>query len=122
MPYKTFVIPARYAGWAERELNAFVGNHRVLSVDWRWVDQGENSFWAALVDYLESPSAAAPDPGGERARKRIDYKEVLSPEDFEVFARLRNWRKAIAEPCWQFRSCCSKPTCGVSFGKAAWSW
>ena len=33
-------------------------------------------------------------PGG---RPKIDYKEVLKPEEFEMFSRLRNWRKSVAE-------------------------
>ncbi len=59
MPYKSFVIPALHAGWVERELNAFIGSHRVLSVDRHWVDQGQNSYWAVWVDYLDSPSGGA---------------------------------------------------------------
>jgi superfamily II DNA helicase RecQ len=27
----------------------------------------------------------------------VDYKEVLKPEEFEVFSRLRDWRKGVAE-------------------------
>ena len=27
----------------------------------------------------------------------MDYKEVLKPEEFEVFRRLRDWRKATAD-------------------------
>jgi ribonuclease D len=27
----------------------------------------------------------------------VDYKEVLKPEEFEVFSRLRDWRKNVAE-------------------------
>jgi hypothetical protein len=27
----------------------------------------------------------------------VDYKEVLKPEEFEVFSRLREWRKGVAE-------------------------
>ena len=33
-------------------------------------------------------------PGG---RPKVDYKEVLKPEEFEVFSRLREWRKGVAE-------------------------
>ena len=33
---------------------------------------------------------------GELAKRKIDYKEELSPEDFAVFARLRDWRKETA--------------------------
>ena len=27
----------------------------------------------------------------------MDYKELLKPEEFEVFSRLREWRKGMAE-------------------------
>jgi len=30
-------------------------------------------------------------------RPKVDYKEVLKPEEFEVFSRLREWRKGVAE-------------------------
>jgi superfamily II DNA helicase RecQ len=95
VPYKTFLIPIRDAAAAERELNDFLGNHRVLAVDRHWVDEGRNSFWTVWVDYLEA-SATASDGATSGSKRRIDYKEVLSPEDFEVFARLRGLRKEIA--------------------------
>ena len=28
---------------------------------------------------------------------KVDYKEVLQPEESEVFSRLRDWRKSVAE-------------------------
>jgi hypothetical protein len=89
VPYRFFVIPARDSGHAAAELNGFLGSHRVLAVDRRWVDQGADSFWAFPVDYLDarsSPNTAGKDGSG---RGKIDYREVLSPEDFAVFARLR---------------------------------
>jgi superfamily II DNA helicase RecQ len=30
------------------------------------------------------------------AKRKIDYKEELSPENFAVFAKLRDWRKETA--------------------------
>ncbi len=36
-------------------------------------------------------------PGSAPKKGRIDYKEVLSPEDFEVYAALRELRKQVAE-------------------------
>ena len=35
-------------------------------------------------------------PAVGRAPK-VDYKDVLKPEEFEVFSRLGDWRKAVAE-------------------------
>ncbi len=97
MPYRFFVIPARDAGAAAAELNGFLRGRRVLSVDRRWVDQGSESFWSFCVDYLDSGegSAVAGKNGG--ARGKVDYRDVLSPEDFAVFARLRQARKEIAQ-------------------------
>lgn len=42
-----------------------------------------------------TPSGPPAERGG--GRERVDYKEVLSPDDFALFARLRDWRKAAAE-------------------------
>lgn len=55
---------------------------------------GANSFWAVCVAYLDGPTPTASRKGG---RQRIDYKEVLPPAQFKVFARLRELRKALAE-------------------------
>jgi hypothetical protein len=49
----------------------------VLVVDRRWVDQGENSFWALCVDYLDSSGGAGPTGKDGAARNRIDYREKL---------------------------------------------
>jgi superfamily II DNA helicase RecQ len=96
MPFKFFTIPIHDAGQAEAELNSFLRSHKVLSVDRRWVEQGSSSFWSFCVDYLETSSGATSDGRQSVQRGKVDYKEVLSPEEFAVFARLREVRKAIA--------------------------
>ena len=42
------------------------------------------------MEYLDGAGAGALLPGG---RPKVDYKEVLKPEEFEVFSRLREWRR-----------------------------
>jgi hypothetical protein len=97
MAYRFFVIPIRAATEATAELNGFLRSHRLLAVDRRWVEQGTESFWAFCIDYLESSG----DTGAARkeglGRGKIDYREVLSAEDFAVFARLRQLRKDITQ-------------------------
>jgi superfamily II DNA helicase RecQ len=93
MAFTFFTVPIQDAGQAEAELNAFLQCHKVLSVDRRWVEQGAASFWCFCVDYLAGASETR--SPGERAK--IDYKEVLKPEEFAVFAKLRDWRKEIAQ-------------------------
>ncbi len=78
MPHKTFQIPTRSSDWAETELNDFLRSHRVLIVDRQSLDRGANSFWAVLVDDLDS-AAESPQKGIVSAsKKKVDYKEMPS--------------------------------------------
>ena len=98
MAYRFFQIPVRDGGAASEELNRFLRGHRVLSVDRRWVDLGTESYWSFCVDYLEPASASGSSgrPKGD-ARGRVDYREVLNPEQFASFVKLRALRQAISK-------------------------
>jgi len=93
MQLKTFVLPIKNLAAAEAEMNGFLRTHRVLAVKKEFVPDGENAFWTFCVEYLDSP-AGAPPVGGKPPK--VDYREVLKPEEFEVFSRLRDWRKGVA--------------------------
>ena len=69
----------------------------MLSVERHWVEQGSASFWTFCVDYLEPSSSSAADGRQLSQRGKVDYKEVLKPEEFAVFARLREVRKEMAQ-------------------------
>ena len=97
MQLKMFVLPIKNLDGAEAEMNGFLRGHRVLAVKKEFVPDGENSFWTFCVEYLDGTAAV---PGGASAGARVpkvDYKLVLKPEEFAVFSRLRDWRKAVAE-------------------------
>lgn len=96
MAYRFFTIPIQDSGEASRELNAFLSTHKVLSVDRRWVDQGPASFWSLCIDYLDRPAGQSGN-GQYGSRQKIDYREALSPEQFAIFAKLRDVRKEIAQ-------------------------
>jgi len=91
-----FTIPVSAPAIPQAELNAFLAQHRVLVVERSFVDLGAGSFWAICVDVI----AAGVRPGGRdiisSGRNRIDYKQVLSPDEFVGFSRLRDLRKEIA--------------------------
>ena len=95
MQLKVFVLPVKNLGAAEVEMNACLRGHRVLAVQKEFVAEGENSFWSFCVEYLDGIGADALAAGGRPPK--VDYKEVLKPEEFEVFSRLRDWRRAVAE-------------------------
>lgn len=98
MNYRFFSIPAQYPVGAEVELNAFLAAHRVVRVESRFVENGDSSFWALAVEWLEGPTSLSK-PGRSESDKgvRVDYREALSEADFALYARLRNLRKSLAE-------------------------
>jgi superfamily II DNA helicase RecQ len=95
MQLKLFVLPIKNLGVAEAEMNGFLRAHRVLAVKKEFVPDGENSFWTFCVEHLDGTAPGAAPPGGRLPK--VDYKEVLKPEEFEVFSRLRDWRKGVAD-------------------------
>jgi superfamily II DNA helicase RecQ len=95
MPFRFFTVPIRSSAAVELELNAFLASHRVLSVERKFVDQGENSFWVICVDHLEATSRTST-PSFDR-KGRVDYRELLSAEDFAAFSQLRALRKEVAQ-------------------------
>ena len=95
MQLKLFILPIKNLAAPEAEMNAFLRSHRVLAVKKEFVGDGENSFWTFCVEYLESAPAGIAAPGSKLPK--VDYKELLKPEEFEVFSRLRDWRKGVAE-------------------------
>ncbi|MGO9468305.1 MAG: HRDC domain-containing protein [Isosphaeraceae bacterium] len=96
MGLRFFAVPVRDSSACEQELNRFLSGHKVVSIERHLIDQGVNSFWAICVDYLShSPGEAAFNPN--LSRSRVDYKTILTPEDFAVFSRLRQLRKELAQ-------------------------
>jgi hypothetical protein len=59
MPIRTFRIPVSHGESTEAEFNAFLQTNRVVSVDRHFVSNGELSFWAFAVEYLEGRSTGA---------------------------------------------------------------
>jgi len=87
--YKFFMIPVKDIENSESDFNRFLKTVRVSSINQEFVNLGSNSYWCMSVEYL----SANAELGGNK--KWVDYKEKLSPEDFVIFAKLREWRKKI---------------------------
>ena len=91
--YKSFRVSCREFDEAEEELNRFLRSVKVLGVCRDFVADGADSFMIYTVEYLDGAASKAT---GSPGRNRVDYKEVLSDDDFTLFARLREWRKEAA--------------------------
>lgn len=87
-----FCITVREGEQETERLNQLLNSFRVLSVDREFVADGVNSFWSICVQY-QSPNQR---PQAMGRKSSVDYREVLSPEDFLIYARLRELRKSIA--------------------------
>lgn len=88
---RVFTIPIANPAATEDRLNAFLRGHRVVNVTKQFVANGENSLWSVLVEYLVD------NPGRTEKRGKVDYKEVLTGEQFALFSALRQARKQLAE-------------------------
>lgn len=97
MPFKFYTVPIHDDGSAAAAMNAFLASHKVLAVERRWVDQGSNSFWTFCVDYLEAAKGSSPNDRAATFKNKTDYKEILKPDEFIVYAKLRELRKQIAQ-------------------------
>lgn len=93
MRVKFFVIPVFDPAVGEAELNRFLADHRILTIDRELVSEQTGTCWAVSVTYLERTAPAATGP----KKASVDYKQELSPEDFQVYAGLRSLRKEVAE-------------------------
>jgi superfamily II DNA helicase RecQ len=87
-------IPARNGQAAQAELNTALRSLRVLSVEKHFCPLASDPGWAVCVEYLD-PDQTAAEPSGAGG-KRIDYREILDPATFTIFAALRKLRKEIA--------------------------
>lgn len=73
-----------------QELNKFLRSNRVLLCEQQLVTVPE-AIWCFCIRYLEDKESK------DKTDSKIDYKSVLSPEQFADFAILRSNRKKIAE-------------------------
>lgn len=92
--FKVFTLPVKYPEAEEEQLNKFLRSHRILNSIPEFVSDGGHSLWSIVVEYMDGEAAVA---DSARHRTRVDYREKLTPEDFTLFARLREWRKVTAE-------------------------
>ena len=95
MKHRMWVIPVQSGEEVMAEVNEFTAKHRVLRMERQFVADGGNSFWTIWVSYTEKGVALSGQSKMEGI-PRVDYREILSPEEFRVFARVRDLRKQVA--------------------------
>ena len=89
-------VPIHDGAAAEEELNRFLATHRVVAIERQFVANGDRSAWAVCVSWVTTPGREE-GAAGDGRKARTDYRELLSAEEFAVFVKLREARKALAE-------------------------
>jgi len=101
MQVRVFAIPMDGDAEAMDEVNAFLRSQKVLSVEKVAVADHGRHYWSLCVEYLPRRPAESALPRTGTAldanRARLDYREVLSKDEFDRFAKLRALRKMLAE-------------------------
>jgi superfamily II DNA helicase RecQ len=93
LQYASFLLPLHAESAEQDTLNRFLRAHRVVQIRKELVSKDNSSFWAILVEYLDSPDKKADEP----LKSKVDYREILSADDFSLFSKLRETRKKLAE-------------------------
>jgi len=94
MQIKTFKLNVISNDKTEIELNLFLRSHKIYHLEKTFVESGNNSFWAILIQYEHYGDYSTDKT--PKIKSKIDYKEKLEPAVFEIFAKLREIRKKIA--------------------------
>ncbi len=92
MQVKFFTIPVNNFAEFESELNIFLSSHRIISFEKHLVTTTVEVVWCIIINYDTHSTTKT-----SYNASAIDYKTVLSEEDFVKYERLRQVRKQIAE-------------------------
>lgn len=75
-------------------MNRVLASERIVFTERNFVADGANSFWAICIG-TEGRDVST--KGSGKSQEKVDYREVLSPEDFASYVRLRDLRKQISQ-------------------------
>ncbi|WP_372367690.1 HRDC domain-containing protein [Candidatus Uabimicrobium sp. HlEnr_7] len=91
MKYQFFKVTISSPYQVQEELNQFCTSHKIAAVEKQFVANGEMSFWAFCITYIESGVKQV------KIKSKMDYKEVLNGHDFAIYTKLRALRKQLAQ-------------------------
>lgn len=92
MQIKIFTIPIVGGESLTEEMNLFLRTKKVLQVEEHIFEIANGGFWCFRIKYLESGRQSF----GFGEKEKVDYREVLSPAEFERFSSMREIRKKVA--------------------------
>ena len=98
MQIKIFNIPIGAEDGQMDEMNHFLRANKIIDIKKELAMIDGNSCWTFCITYmLASKPTELANGKTSGSSTKVDYKEVLSPEEFEKFSNLRKLRKQIAD-------------------------
>ncbi|MCK5519726.1 MAG: HRDC domain-containing protein [Candidatus Marinimicrobia bacterium] len=94
MKYITFTIPIPDSQNSIEDLNRFLGSHKIISVKKELLQKETSAYWAFLIEYYVDDKKMIETSLSKKPK--VDYKDILSAENFAVFSQLRDLRKEMA--------------------------
>jgi superfamily II DNA helicase RecQ len=91
--YAVFNISVGIAEAETSALNQFIRQNRIVQVSKELVRVSDAAFWTFLVEYLPGTK----EPGGSLNKPGVDYRDLLSAQDFVWFMKLKDVRTTLAE-------------------------
>ena len=93
MQVKIFNIPLSDDGTYLAELNKFISANKVLEVEQQFFQNEKGACWSFCLRYIANSSSYN---SFGASKTKVDYKNILSEADFDIFSQLREIRKEIA--------------------------
>lgn len=93
MQYRFFTIQAFDSEAATEDLNRFIRTHRVLEVQQEFVSAQNGGYWYFSIKYIHGDNPTF----YQDKKEKTDYRKLLDKDTFDVFEKLREYRKKIAE-------------------------
>lgn len=94
MQFKLFTVSVLDTEPENEKLNQFLSSHKVIEVDKQLISLHGMHYWTFCVKYL---IGEVPTRNNLKYPEKIDYREVLSENEFKRFANFRTIRKQLAD-------------------------
>lgn len=92
--FMTFFISPFSEPSSHAELNNFLKSHRIINVEKRLIDGERGTGWVFLIEYSDNEGARS---SYNNTSSKVDYREVLPPQQFAIYELLRAKRKEISD-------------------------
>ena len=91
-----FYIPAKEPEEAQEKMNNFLKTVVVDNIQREFVFDGNSSYWCVAVEYM-TESKRKSSKKSDSDKEWIDYKDVLPPDAFSLYLKLKKWRNDEAD-------------------------